>query len=574
MLARDEARARRPDRAAFAKVRRAEVQYARQLRSVGRHVGQIIRVFPIGDVTALPAMQDALGKYADAITPWATAVAEKMLADVARRDKNAWKRHSADMSRALQLELENAPTGAALQALLHEQVVYIRSLPIEAGERVHDLTVQGMLDASRAKDIAREIARSGEVTVSRANLIARTEVARTASGLVEARAVHVGSEGYIWRTAEDSDVRKEHAKLNGKFIRWDSPPIAGPKGERYHAGQGPNCFAGSTIVNLANGCHHIWRRMYFGPMIALRFDGGVVEVTPNHPLLTARGWLPAEAINEQDELIQCEAHRALAVDENENQRQTTLAEVFDALRSIVPSEAAPGFLFNFHGDIPKEDVDTIRADHLLPGDRITATVQLIGEQYLARPDGRILNQDIVCGGSHVGETDGTRCLNELASSGETHLPHAEPIGSAAVAPFNAIAFQQHGDRPSGAGELSGEAQFAFAGHVARDNSLLGKVCASVLAGRNSARYHDATSPEFLAEIVRVHADSAGGVNNQGAPSYKALRVVDKRIRDFAGHVFTMETKSGWFSVTHAAVVSKNCRCYPDPQIPDFRAEAA
>lgn len=241
MLASDEAKESGGDRRAFAKVHRAEVQYARQLRSVARHVGAIIRVFPAGDVSALPAMQEALAKYADAITPWAVAIAERMVSDVSRRDKNAWKKYSADMSRALRAEIEAAPTGAALQALLAEQVAYIRSLPIEAGQRVHQLTMEGLLDATRAKEIAGEIARSGEVTVSRANLIARTEVARTASGLVQARAMHIGSEAYIWRTADDSDVRREHARLEGQVIRWDNPPIAGPNGMRYHAGQGPNC---------------------------------------------------------------------------------------------------------------------------------------------------------------------------------------------------------------------------------------------------------------------------------------------------------------------------------------------
>lgn len=240
-LARDETRAPKENRRAFKSVRRADVVYGRQLREVARNVGAIIARYEPVTASVVPELQRRLQAYAKKLEPWARVAGERMIADVARRDKRAWAKYSADMSRALKDEIETAPTGAALRALLHEQVAYITSLPIEAGDRVHKLTIQGMLDATRAKEIAAEIARSGEVTLSRANLIARTEVARTASLLVEARAEHIGSEGYIWRTAGDSDVRQEHRKLNGKFFHWSTPPVAGPKGERYHAGQGPNC---------------------------------------------------------------------------------------------------------------------------------------------------------------------------------------------------------------------------------------------------------------------------------------------------------------------------------------------
>jgi SPP1 gp7 family putative phage head morphogenesis protein len=128
-----------------------------------------------------------------------------------------------------------------MQSLLHEQASLITSLPLDAAHRVHEWTIRGLEGAHRPETIAAEIYRTGEVTKSRATLIGRTEVARTASKLVEVRAKFVGSEGYIWRTAGDADVRREHRALNGKYFRWDDPPVAGTNGMRYHAGQGPNC---------------------------------------------------------------------------------------------------------------------------------------------------------------------------------------------------------------------------------------------------------------------------------------------------------------------------------------------
>jgi len=236
------------DRAAFAKVRKAEKQYATQLRKVARHVGDIIRNHHPETSDGMAEIRAILAKYAEVIEPWAKVAAGRMIADVGRRDEKAWEANSQAMGRALREELANAPTGQFLRAKLAENVGLIKSLPIEAAQRVHRLTLEGINNATRAGEIAKEIGRSGEVTVARANMIARTEVSRTASGLVEARSRHVGSEGYIWRTVGDSDVRNKdgnpvgsHRLLNGKFIRWDSPPVASTNGDRYHAGCGPNC---------------------------------------------------------------------------------------------------------------------------------------------------------------------------------------------------------------------------------------------------------------------------------------------------------------------------------------------
>lgn len=241
-LARDEAPSNKRARArVFGDVRRTETQYARELRKVARHVGDIVKGFPTNEPAAIPGLIETLRKYSDLIAPWAEAAATRMLTDVARRDKNAWADMASTMSRSLKREIESAPTGRLFIQLLAEQVGLIKSLPIEAGQRVHELTIQGLMGATRASEIAKEIARSGEVTISRANLIARTEVSRTASGLVQARAQYVGSEGYVWRTSGGSSVRKDHRVLNGKFFRWSEPPVAGPNGMRYHAGAGPNC---------------------------------------------------------------------------------------------------------------------------------------------------------------------------------------------------------------------------------------------------------------------------------------------------------------------------------------------
>lgn len=206
------------------RIRRVEMQYAGKLRKVAEQVGMIVRSFPYGDMAASQQINNTMARYAEALTQWATRSASDMLMEVALRDQQAWMQSSKDMSLALRNEIRNAPTGEVMRMLLADQVTLIKSIPTDAAKRVHELTLASIENSGRAKEIALEIGRSGEVATSRANLIAITEVSRTASTLTEARAQHIGSTHYIWRTVGDSDVRPGHRAMNGKVCEWANPP--------------------------------------------------------------------------------------------------------------------------------------------------------------------------------------------------------------------------------------------------------------------------------------------------------------------------------------------------------------
>jgi SPP1 gp7 family putative phage head morphogenesis protein len=235
-----------PLKAAFMRARKAETQFAIRLRKIAAHIDDIIRGFDPSTGDGWKEMRATLDRYAELIDPWARAVAARMISEVAARDKQTWREVSAQMGRALHQEIEYAPIGATMNSLLEEQVRLIKSMPLEAAQRVHELTIEGIQQGTRAKDITAEIMRTGNVTKSRATLIARTEVGRTATALTQARAQFVGSEGYTWATVRDSDVRPSHKAMEGKFVRWDSPPTL--DNLTGHAGALPNCRCVPLVI--------------------------------------------------------------------------------------------------------------------------------------------------------------------------------------------------------------------------------------------------------------------------------------------------------------------------------------
>lgn len=233
-------KARKEARERFLAGRKAEMFYRRDLRRVAQHIDGIVRsMAPKGVVTDLDAVLKVLNRYADILTPWAESVATRMIQDVSRRDAAAWERHSKAIGIELRREIRSAPTGRAMREALRLQAAEITSLPRKAAERLFKLTTEGIVEGRRAEDIQRDIMDSGRVSITQARMLARTGVSTTATALTRARAEHIGSEGYTWRTSKDGAVRPSHRAMEGKFVRWDAPPTL----DNYtaHCGEFANC---------------------------------------------------------------------------------------------------------------------------------------------------------------------------------------------------------------------------------------------------------------------------------------------------------------------------------------------
>ena len=224
------------------RARKVEKKYGKQLRQIASYVDSIIKGFDATDETVYPSIVTALRKYADSLDIWARNASSKIIIDVALRDEHTWLEYSKDMSVGIRREIRQTDIGVIVQQEVERQVGLITSLPLEAAQRVQDLSIRAIIEGGRADEISGLIMATGQVTKARANTIARTEVSRVTTIFTQARAEALGSDGYIWRSSEDADVRDRHRELNGKFFKWDDPPIADEKsGVRAHAGCIWNC---------------------------------------------------------------------------------------------------------------------------------------------------------------------------------------------------------------------------------------------------------------------------------------------------------------------------------------------
>ncbi|MCG3464112.1 phage head morphogenesis protein [Xenorhabdus bovienii] len=164
-----------------------------------------------------------------------------MFSQVESEEWNQWRSVSQQISEGLRDVVGNTPVGQVAQDIVYRQIQLMKSLPLEAAERVRDIqerAIQAVINGERPDELYQMIMQSGEVAASRARMIARTEIGRATGALTQARALSIGSEGYWWRI-EGAGTRPSHKRMRDTFVRWEDPPTL--DGMTGHAGCLPNC---------------------------------------------------------------------------------------------------------------------------------------------------------------------------------------------------------------------------------------------------------------------------------------------------------------------------------------------
>ncbi|PZQ49744.1 MAG: hypothetical protein DI556_09745 [Rhodovulum sulfidophilum] len=75
------------------------------------------------------------------------------------------------------------------------------------------------------RDFQTELRRQYGLKSARAELIARTEVAKLNSAVTRERQEALGLDVYLWQSARDERVRQSHRALNGKYCRYSDPGV-------------------------------------------------------------------------------------------------------------------------------------------------------------------------------------------------------------------------------------------------------------------------------------------------------------------------------------------------------------
>lgn len=94
---------------------------------------------------------------------------------------------------------------------------------------------------TQTKVIAERLQERYQVSRSRADLIARDQIAKLNSQITQIKQEKLGITKYTWSTSHDERVRAEHRVLDGQVFEWEKPPVIDRSGGRGHPGQAVQC---------------------------------------------------------------------------------------------------------------------------------------------------------------------------------------------------------------------------------------------------------------------------------------------------------------------------------------------
>lgn len=225
--------------APFAPTRRYYADYERDLKRISVKVGELISKTRIRSKEDLQRLIDSLLSYTKKVEQWSGKVAENMVDKLNSANLSDWQKHSQKLSKRLRQEVQSDKVSGIIDNLMREQKFWISTLPGDAADKIQKYMMEATIRGERWETLADKILKIPGMNYRRAKLIARTEGAKAASILTQARAESIGCTHFIWRAVLDNRTRPSHRAMNGHVCEYARPPIV--EGLPLIPGQTYNC---------------------------------------------------------------------------------------------------------------------------------------------------------------------------------------------------------------------------------------------------------------------------------------------------------------------------------------------
>jgi len=215
-------------------------------------------------------------------------------------------------------------------------------------------------------------------TDSRAEMIARTEVNSIKNDTLRWNyAQNKNVEAMQWLSAHDNFVRDAHRQADGQTIKAGTGAKFYVGGERlaYPCDKSGspentiNCLVPET--QIAGDIIGASKAFYSGKIIKIITSGGkTITVTPNHPVLTDKGFVFAKDLVEGQNLVAYTGKindTFRLVDNDVKEKPTTIENVFSSLNMSFPAEKLMVTGLDFNGDFigQNTEIDIININRKL-----------------------------------------------------------------------------------------------------------------------------------------------------------------------------------------------------------------
>lgn len=265
-------------------------------------------------------------------------------------------------------------------------------------KKVNAEVTQGILQGESVPDIAKRLRNVTEMDLASSIRNARTTTT-SAQNKGRIDSFHAAEEKgvilkKVWLATNDSRTREEHLELDGQERDIDEPfenslgPIMYPGDINADPANVYNCFVGETNIATDSEVIRSYKHNYSGRFVTVKTAGGVnFTCTPNHPILTIGGWVPAESLQKGNDILV--AFRRNDVFGRINPNINHVFPRIDAIHKLfnmLGGDRTVSMSVNFHGDISTSDVEIITKKRLLREGRNSGVFNSINKFLLKHSD--------------------------------------------------------------------------------------------------------------------------------------------------------------------------------------------
>lgn len=460
------------------------------------------------------------------------------------------------------------------QAVLRENVSLIRSISSEYLTQVQGDVWRSVSQGYDLEKLTNKLQESYGVTHRRAAFIARDQSNKAKAVIENVRRQELGITTAIWQhSGAGKEPRPSHVAANGKVFELAKGMFLDD--EWVLPGQAINCLPGDSAIEFAAGCKKLWRRRYSGDLTEIvTASGKSIKATPNHPVLTGRGWLPIQSVNVGDDVIRIGEQIVGGVEANVNRDVAKFSEIFDAVANYIRPVAAVGIGFEFHGDHADGEVETVNIDGFLPSEVDTDAAKTFCELFFAEADHVVVGPGFNSDGALAsavrrlfGAPEGiVRGFSSLLPLLLSHGSHADEVCFCLSSYLNSALDKAKANAGTSCAEALGQLQLAQSGLVPGNDQIVGELF-NLLSRASGGWYGDTPSADRFRDSIASNTEMGRRVLDGLPASYELDRVVDKSAGKLGDHVFNLENGLNWYSSNTCIV--HNCRCTSRAVIPGF-----
>lgn len=466
------------------------------------------------------------------------------------------------------------PTGAVEQMIGMGQAdsplrLLLAEIAPRGAQAAMDVLIQGMLLGKNPRALAPQLRAVLGGELFRSLRIARTETLRAyrEATRLSYKANDDIVEGWIWHSAADKRTCGSCWAMHGTVHKLEERLDDHPSGR---------CLTPGTVVSGPLATAFV-SRYYEGDVVTIRTASGkLLTVTPNHPVLTSRGWVAADLIKEGDNVISYTGNEggSSSVGPDDYQVPTAVENIPGSL-DMARFVTVPTSPKDFHGDGIGSNIHVIFTNRFL-GDGIkTSFFKPFFKKYFC---GRLSKRHFFSGdrsSKFFFKRDNSTpysILGDFDSSMvffDRNTLRKQSIGFSLGSETDIVGVQPGSDYTSRYPEGFGKKILRLSRQISLNNFRFWNIKLRS-SGFPSSFSDELVTGDYISEQVmrlQVISQALWRSVKHGSSVLHAIardisfdRVFEISVTRFSGHVYNLQTSVGWYIAN--GIITHNCSMVP------------